>query len=77
MAKVPAISTYRPGTGLLLDLVAMRITDVHTKWTAGSAGPLASGAREARRFPAVSLTARVHAPCSSDTPLPFPPLQMK
>jgi hypothetical protein len=26
---------YVPGTGLLLDLVAMLITDVHAKWTAG------------------------------------------
>jgi hypothetical protein len=27
---------YVPGTGLLLDLVAMLITDVHAKWTASS-----------------------------------------
>jgi hypothetical protein len=46
-----SVDKYVPGTGLLLDLVAMRhaclliIIDVHGKWTAGSAGPPASGAR--------------------------------
>jgi hypothetical protein len=58
---------YVPGTGLLLDLVAMLITDVRAKWkwTAGSpAGPLASGARFSSRH------------CKGAPATPFPPLQM-
>jgi hypothetical protein len=53
---------------LLLDLVAMRITDVHVhaKWTAGSpaGAPLASGARFSSRH------------CKGAPATPFPPLQM-
>jgi hypothetical protein len=49
---------------LLLDLVAMLNIDVHGKWTAGSAGPLASGARFSSRH------------CKGVPATPFPPLQM-
>jgi hypothetical protein len=51
---------------LLLDLVAMLITDVHAKWTAGSpaGAPLASGARFSSRH------------CKGSPATPFPPLQL-
>jgi hypothetical protein len=49
---------------LLLDIVAVLIIDVHEKWTAGSAGPLASGARFSSRH------------CKGSPATPFPPLQM-
>jgi hypothetical protein len=64
MARLSAISA--PGTGLLLGLVAMVITDVHAKWTAGSpaGAPLASGARFSSRH------------CKGAPATPFPPLQM-
>jgi hypothetical protein len=54
---------YVPGTGLLLDLVAMLIIDAHGKWTAGSA-PLASDARISSRH------------CKGAPAMPFPLLQM-
>jgi hypothetical protein len=41
---------YVPGTGLLLGLVTKLIIDVHGKWTAGSAGPLATCQRRAIFF---------------------------
>jgi hypothetical protein len=57
---------------LLLDLVAMLmlIINVHGKWTAGSAGPLASGTRfSSRHCNGAPATQQFrHAP--------FPPLQM-
>jgi hypothetical protein len=50
---------------LLLDLVAMLITDVRAKWAVGSpAGPLASGARFSSRH------------CKGVPATPFPPLQI-
>jgi hypothetical protein len=70
-ASAQGISTshkYVPGTGLLLDLVAMLImhTDVHAKWTAGlpAGAPLASGARFSSRH------------CKGAPATPSPPLQM-
>jgi hypothetical protein len=54
---------------LLLGLVAMPIIDVHGKWTAGSAGPLASGARfSSRHCKGASTQQFRHAPS--------PPLKM-
>jgi hypothetical protein len=63
---------------LLLGLVAMLIIDVHEKWTAGSAGPLASGARFSSRhckgapathFPPLQMTSKVRADKKkTDTP---------
>jgi hypothetical protein len=59
---------YVPGTGLLLDLVAMLITDVHAKWTAGPpAGPLASGARfSSRRFKGAPCTRHAFPSSAND-----------
>jgi hypothetical protein len=67
MAGISIINhKYVPGTGLLLDLVAMLITDVHAKWTAGSpvGAHLASGARLSSRH------------CKGAPATPFPPLQI-
>jgi hypothetical protein len=52
---------FVPGTGLLLDLVAMLITDVHAKWTAGlpaGAARAPSCRPAARDF--LFVTARAH-----------------
>jgi hypothetical protein len=65
---------YVPGTGLLLDLVVMLITDVHAKWTEGlpAGEPLASGARfSARHCTGAPTTADCGLGLLKKPPSPF------
>jgi hypothetical protein len=64
MARASVIRTYRGFWLVAGSFVAMLVIDVHGKWTAGSAGPLASGARFSSRH------------CKGAPATPFPPLQM-